>query len=113
VKRLSPPVLYYKSNLPMMSKNKKAETQTNEPAVEDFLPLIEALINNYERAMSLSDAGDDALSTPEIMEILMEINPFITVNSVVTTLQDKGFNYQFDLKDRQFKWLIKYKPMVY
>jgi hypothetical protein len=90
-------------------KPKTAEEEKPLITKEEFKCIFDALFNNFQRALSLSDSGDDAMSTPEIMEILREINPFVETSSVVKELQVNGYQYQFDLKDRQFKWLIKYK----
>lgn len=91
-----------------MSKSKKDEDEIPHKSKEDYLPLIDALLNNFTRAVSLNDASDDAMSMPEIMEILRDIDPFIPTIIVVEVLKDKGFQFQFDLKDHQFKWLMKY-----
>lgn len=94
-----------------MSQSKKSEKEADplsEFSEDEFRNVFDAMFNNFQSALSLHDAGDDAMSTPEIMEVIHEVNPFIPVTKVVKAMQEKGFNFQFDLKERQFKWLIKY-----
>jgi copper(I)-binding protein len=90
----------------MAKTTKEDESKVSQ---EDFKAIYLALMNNFDKAVSLSDASDDAMSTSEIMGIIHEINPLITVNQVVKELIKDGYNFQFDLKERAFKWLIKYR----
>lgn len=91
-----------------MSKElKKNDAEVLVPE-KDFLNIFGAIINNYTQAASLNEAGDDAMSTSEILEIMRDINPFIPVSMVVMHMEKMGFKYQFDLRSREIKWLMKF-----
>ena len=91
-----------------MSKKLKEKNEAPVVPEEDFLNIFGAIMNNYTHAVSLNDAGDDAMSTGEILEIMWGMNPFRPVSMLVGQMQKLGFKFQFDLRSRELKWLIKY-----
>lgn len=75
---------------------------------EEFLKIYDLVMDNFAPAESLSDSGEDAMTTDEILEVVRGVNPFITSLMLVKQLQIK-FRYQFDFRDKQLKWLLKYR----
>lgn len=91
-----------------MSKKLKEKNEAPVVTEKDFLNIFGAIMNNYTHAVSLNDAGDDAMSTGEILEIMRGVNPFIPVSMLVEQMQKDGFKFQFDLRSREIKWLMKF-----